>query len=176
MIICVFGLPGSGKSYQSHLLAKDIKGVHLIASDILKEKLQKKEVDVINSGGLVDNDIVKNVVFEKIDDIKKDNKIIILDGYPRTVDQLISMMDRKCNSIFILLSVPDNVCIRRISKRKSKRLDDSWKIAERRIQIQKDEIFKMEGMWKHIVKIDGVGTKSLVQERIKNSLKNLNLI
>ena len=89
--ILFFGPPGAGKGTQSKLLAKDFNLSHLSTGDILRSKIQKQDElglkvkNILASGKLVSDEILNAIVSEKINETISG---FILDGYPRTVDQL----------------------------------------------------------------------------------------
>lgn len=86
MVFVFLGAPGSGKGTQSKLLAKKFHLIHLSTGDILREQknseLGKVAHQYIVKGELVPDDIMIDLVTEKITAVKKDK--IILDGFPRT--------------------------------------------------------------------------------------------
>jgi len=88
MKVIIFGPPGSGKGTQALLLEKNFKFFRLSPGDILRDKslmlsmLNSECLNVMNTGGLVDDDIIFKIVkaslcYEKI----------LFDGYPRTLNQ-----------------------------------------------------------------------------------------
>jgi adenylate kinase len=97
--IILFGSPGSGKGTQAKLL-KQIIGPHISTGDMLRAHIRKgdelgqKSETLIKSGKLVPDEIVNELVRERI--LEPDCRAgLILDGYPRTVGQaevLLKMM------------------------------------------------------------------------------------
>ncbi|BDV02618.1 MAG: adenylate kinase [Candidatus Hepatoplasma vulgare] len=96
MILVFLGAPGSGKGTVSALLQDRKSFIHISSGvafrDIAKSKDKKKDIKklqkILNSGKLVDDDTVFKVIKAKLNefDIIKDN--IILDGFPRTMEQV----------------------------------------------------------------------------------------
>ena len=93
MRVLITGSQGSGKTTQAELLAKHL-GIPMIGmGDILREKVKEKtkegkEINVsLESGQMVDDNIVADVVRARIKSKDCENGFII-DGYPRSLDQL----------------------------------------------------------------------------------------
>ncbi len=89
--IIFFGPPGAGKGTQAKKISDFFKLQHLSTGEILRLKiLQKDELgiklkDIMASGKLVSDDILNEIVAEKIVTYKDTG--FILDGYPRTINQ-----------------------------------------------------------------------------------------
>ena len=92
MIIVLFGPPGAGKGTQSAKLAQHFNIPSLSTGDMFRAAIAEgtpmgRQVKaVIDAGDLVGDDLVNNLVFERIDQPDCQNGVI-LDGYPRTVNQ-----------------------------------------------------------------------------------------
>ena len=92
MKIIFFGPPGSGKGTQAKLLANELNISHLSTGDILREKLSDddslsiKLKDVLSSGNLVSDEILNQIIANKLMSEECGNGFI-LDGYPRTISQ-----------------------------------------------------------------------------------------
>ena len=76
--ILLFGAPGSGKGTQSKMLASEYNLFHLSTGDLLREAKNDplssffKEInEKMSKGELVSDDIIYNIVAEKITFIKK---------------------------------------------------------------------------------------------------------
>jgi len=119
----IFGAPGAGKgTYSSRLQAQ--LGLEVIAmGDIFRESLKKdtelgkKVRSYVEKGLLVPNDIVIDVLKQRLSEIPK-GKGFLLDGYPRTVDQAKTLEKIAKIDVVILLVVPDWIIIERLSTRR----------------------------------------------------------
>ena len=92
MRIILFGPPGCGKGTQATFISESLSIPHLSTGDMLRSAVSSgseiglKAKNIMESGGLVSDQIVLSIVEERIakDDCEKG---FILDGFPRTVNQ-----------------------------------------------------------------------------------------
>lgn len=119
----IFGPPGSGKgTYASRLQSR--LGVAVIAMgdifrEILKEDtpLGKKVKGYVEKGLLVPDDIVIDVLKQRLVEVPKDRGFI-LDGYPRTIYQAEVLEGIVKINVILLQMVPDWIIIERLSSRR----------------------------------------------------------
>ena len=146
MNIVIFGPPGAGKGTQSKFIANKFNLYQLSTGDLLREEIKNKtklgsEISsIINSGELVSDKIVNDLIEKFISNDTYKNKIIF-DGYPRTINQaknlddLLKKYKQKIN-IVLKLSVSLETVKKRIIERQSQenRADDNADIAIKRYQ------------------------------------------
>ena len=146
MNIVIFGPPGAGKGTQSKFIVDKYKLHQLSTGDLLRNEIKNKtklgnEISsMINSGELVSDIIVSNLIEKFISNKNFKNKIIF-DGYPRTLaqaenlDSLLKSYDQKIQ-IVIKLNVSLETVKKRILERKilEKRTDDNEEVAIKRFQ------------------------------------------
>jgi len=119
----IFGAPGAGKgTYSSRL--KEKLGVETIATGDIFRDLMKAESDLgrkvrgyVEKGHLVSDEIVLEVLKERLSKIPKE-KGFILDGYPRTLEQAKTLDNITPIDVILLLDVPDQIIIERLSSRR----------------------------------------------------------
>ena len=112
MRIILFGPPGCGKGTQAIFISEALSIPHLSTGDMLRgavssgSEIGLKAKKIMESGGLVSDEIVFSIVKERIG--KNDcEKGFILDGFPRTINQ--------AQKLDLLLSDNYNVdCVLRI--------------------------------------------------------------
>ena len=137
MNIIIFGPPGAGKGTQSKFIANKFNLYQLSTGDLLREEIKNKtklgsEISsIINSGELVSDKIVSNLIEKFISNNTFKNKIIF-DGYPRTLNQarnLDDLLKKYAQKIDVVLklSVSLETVIKRILERKTleQRADDN---------------------------------------------------
>jgi adenylate kinase len=148
----IFGPPGSGKGTQSVRLAEKFNLLHLSTGDMLRAEiaagaeLGKKMSSIMSKGELVPDEVVIEMIANKIDK-SKGNAGFLFDGFPRTVAQTISLEkmlnDRgmKIDSMLVLDVDHDELVKRLIARAElSGRPDDKDPaVIENRISVYKDK-------------------------------------
>ncbi len=144
MNIVIFGPPGAGKGTQSKFIVNKY-GLHQLSTgDLLRNEIKNKtklgsEISsIINSGELVSDEIVGDLIEKFVSNSNYKNQIIF-DGYPRTLiqaknlDDLLKKYKQKID-IVLKLSVSLETVKKRILERQTqeKRADDSEAIAIKR--------------------------------------------
>ncbi len=146
MNLVIFGPPGAGKGTQSGFITKKFNLHQLSTGELLREEIKNqtdlgtKISSIINSGDLVSDTIVSELIEKFISKKEYENRIIF-DGYPRNLsqaknlDKLLKRNNQKINMV-LKLSVSLETIKKRISERKNleKRTDDNEQIAIKRYQ------------------------------------------
>ena len=146
MNIVIFGPPGAGEGTQSKFIVKKYNIYQLSTGDLLRSEIKNrtelgnKIASIMNSGELVSDKIVSDLIEKFISNQTYKNQIIF-DGYPRTLSQaknLDILLKKYKQKIDIVLKL--NVTLETIKKRilerksKEKRADDNEDIAIKRFQ------------------------------------------
>ncbi|WP_319825782.1 adenylate kinase [Thalassovita sp.] len=123
MNIILLGPPGAGKGTQASHLVETRDMIQLSTGDMLREakasgsEMGQMVAKVMDSGGLVTDEIVIGLIREKLQGEKKGG--FIFDGFPRTLaqaDALAALLDEQGESLdaVIELQVDDEVLVGRI--------------------------------------------------------------
>ncbi len=128
MRIVLLGAPGAGKGTLAKDLIDYFKIPHISTGDMFREavaagtELGRKVKNILESGLLVPDDIVIQVVEERL---KKGDcqKGFVFDGYPRTVpqaialDEILSKMSAKLDAV-IYLEISEQAVVKRLTSRR----------------------------------------------------------
>ncbi len=145
MILIIFGPPGAGKGTQAKLISDYLKVPQLSTGDILRNQLKKSDPlslelkKTLDSGQLVSDDILNNIIIKRINEKDCINGFI-LDGYPRTMIQakfLNDTLKQKNISIDYIFDffIDELTIIERIKSRSQieNRNDDNVEVIKTRI-------------------------------------------
>ncbi|MFO8083218.1 MAG: adenylate kinase [Desulfobacterales bacterium] len=124
MRLILLGGPGAGKGTQANYI-KERYGIPQISTgDMLRAavkagtELGKKAKAVMDSGGLVSDDIIIGLVKERIKEPDCE-KGFLFDGFPRTIPQADAMKDAGVTIDAVVdIDVPDEEIIKRMSGRR----------------------------------------------------------
>ena len=120
--IVLLGPPGSGKGTQGEKLSDELGYIRLSTGDMLREavrnqtELGKKAKEFMDAGALVPNDLIIGLMKEKIAQAEGG---VILDGFPRTVEQADALAEQLDVDLALNLDVDDEELISRLTKRRS---------------------------------------------------------
>jgi adenylate kinase len=127
--LVLLGPPGSGKGTQGERLQEDLQLPYYATGDILRAAVReeteigKEAKSYMDKGDLVPDDVIIGVIAERIHSHEAEDGFI-LDGFPRTVGQAEALSDkldelRTRLTAAILISVPDEEVVRRLSGRRT---------------------------------------------------------
>ena len=158
-MIIFFGLAGSGKSTQAELLADKMGWVHVSAGELLRMIDDPLLKAAMEKGDLVDPTTVNKIIAYVYDKIRDKGSSIILDGYPRQLEQAQWLLDNQKDypvELAVLIDVPESEIKRRLALRA--REDDTADAVDKRIKVFYEETqpvidaFEAQGI--KVIKVD----------------------
>jgi adenylate kinase len=125
--LILLGPPGAGKGTQAGRLTEDFGLPYIGTGDLLREhksngtELGEKAKEYMDAGKLVPDDLVIEMILERIDEEGDDG--FLLDGFPRSIGQADALgeeMERRGRRLTaaLLIEAPDEVVIERLSGRR----------------------------------------------------------
>ena len=149
-LFLIIGAPGSGKTTDASMIAKMNESIaHYSTGDLLRaevasgSELGKKIDSFISAGNLVPLEIVVNTITSAIKNSPKD--FVIIDGYPRSVDQMtkldevLSDDDEIELSAVIEVDVSEEVAKERVLGR-ARGADDNEEVFYNRMKVFREPI------------------------------------
>ncbi|GKV35196.1 hypothetical protein SLEP1_g43499 [Rubroshorea leprosula] len=123
--VMISGAPASGKGTQCELITKKYDLVHIAAGDLLRAEVAagsengKRAKEYMEKGQLVPDEIVVEMVKDRLLQPDSLENGWLLDGYPRSSSQAAALQEFGFQpDIFILLEVPEEVLVERVVRRR----------------------------------------------------------
>ena len=150
-LLIFLGPPGSGKGTQAQILTKKLNYLHISIGDLLRENIStqtdlgKLASKYVSSGELVPDDLIIDLVNLSIVDLqskKSSYKGVILDGFPRTINQAVALENKiKELNVFIksvvYLDISDEKILSRLLNRG--RDDDEPELIKNRLDVYRNQ-------------------------------------
>lgn len=126
MNIILLGFPGAGKGTQAEKLVEKYNFRHISTGDLIRNEialgtpLGKKVETTINSGNLVSDELILDML---INAIKDEKRSVIFDGFPRTLaqaealDRYLAMHGSKVDSV-VLIDLNGEEVLKRLTSRR----------------------------------------------------------
>jgi len=120
----ILGKPGGGKGTISGKILRDFPIFqHLSTGDLLRAHVrQKTELGLqakqfMDSGALVPDDLIIELVMNEASQAVINKKSLLLDGFPRNVNQAVSLDKKITVDLVINLDIPTDTIVERIADR-----------------------------------------------------------
>jgi adenylate kinase len=179
--VVLFGPPGVGKGTQGGRLAAALGVPAISTGDLFRAHvsngtdLGKRLSALIASGDYVPDSITNSMLAERLAEPDAAGGFL-LDGYPRTADQ-VAELDRllavsgTALDAVLLLAAPDEVLQERLAKRAAEqgRSDDTPEVIGHRLGLYHAETEPLVALYDAadlVLRVDGVGTTDQVHERL----------
>jgi adenylate kinase len=181
MRLLIMGPPGAGKGTQAKLIAEHYRIPAISTGDIFRAMkhadtpLARQVREIMESGGYVSAEITNEIVKDRL--AKPDcQQGFLLDGYPRTLQQVQTLDDslaetnRPLDAVISLLADTDEV-VARLLKRAAidGRSDDNEETIRVRLQVYAEQteplldVYRSRGL---LVEVNGLGEIDEVSERV----------
>ncbi len=181
MRLLIMGPPGAGKGTQAKLIAEHYGIPAISTGDIFRAMktadtpLAQQVRDIMNSGGYVSDEITNQIVAERLAEADCENGFL-LDGYPRTPDQVdtldAALADRGTPlDVVLSLRADEDAVVARLLKRAETegRADDNEDTIRVRQQVYAEQtaplldVYSARGL---LVEVDGLGEIDEVSGRV----------
>jgi adenylate kinase len=189
MKLLLIGPPGAGKGTQASKLS-EVFGIPAISTgDIFRENVKNQTPlgleakSYMDKGEYVPNELTNKLVRDRLKNPDCVNGFL-LDGYPRTADQvqeldsILKETDSKLDAVVQLTADSEEV-VRRLAKRaiEQGRSDDTEEVLRNRLSVYEEQtaplisVYESRGL---LVKVDGLGEIAEVTQRITSALNSKN--
>jgi adenylate kinase len=186
MQLVIMGPPGAGKGTQATLIAEHYGIPAISTGDMFRAMktadtpLARQVREIMESGGYVSDAITNAIVADRLahEDCKRG---FLLDGYPRTLQQVQTLDDylaesqRPLNAVISLVADVEEVVARLLRRALiDGRSDDNEETIRVRLQVYAEqtepllEVYRSRGL---LVEVDGHGEVQEVSERIFAALE-----
>lgn len=185
MRLLLIGPPGAGKGTQASKLS-EVFGIPAISTGDIFRANVKNETPLgleakafMDRGEYVPDELTNKLVRDRLQNPDCKNGFL-LDGYPRTADQVNELDDilresgAKLNAVIQLTADTDEV-VRRLAKRaiEQGRSDDTEEVLRKRLQVYENQtapLIDLYGARGLLVRVDGLGEIDKVTDRILAAL------
>jgi adenylate kinase len=183
--LLIIGAPGAGKGTQAARIAERYQVPAISTGDIFRANIKAgtqlgtKVQSIIEKGQLVPDELTNDIVADRLqrDDVENG---FLLDGYPRTVDQVHALdavlegEARRLDAVILLEADTDAVVARLLKRSELEgRVDDTEEVIRHRQEVYAEqtapliELFRARGI---LVAVDGLGEVDEVADRIAAAL------
>jgi adenylate kinase len=182
--LLIVGPPGAGKGTQAARIAERFGIPTISTGDIFRAnianetELGKRVKEIVDAGDYVPDSLTNELVSDRLSEADATTGFL-LDGYPRTPDQvrvldeLLASRGHSLDAVLRLKADQDEI-VRRLTKRavEQGRADDSEDAIRHRQEVYRREtapvleMFRDKGL---LIEVDGLGTVDEVTERIWNA-------
>jgi adenylate kinase len=189
MKLLLIGPPGAGKGTQASKLS-EVFGIPAISTgDIFRENVKNQTPlgleakSFMDSGEYVPDELTNKLVRDRLQN-PDCAKGFLLDGYPRTNDQveyldsILKQTDSQLDAVIQLTADTDEV-VRRLAKRaiEQGRSDDTEEVLRNRLSVYEAQTAPLITVYASrgkLIKVDGLGEITQVTERIVEALNAKN--
>jgi len=183
--LLLIGPPGAGKGTQAQRLSQALGVPAISTGDIFRAHLRdetplgKQAKAYMDAGDNVPDSLTNDLVRDRLSQTDAADGFL-LDGYPRTIDQvraldeLLAESGHAMDAVVELVADPD-VVVERLKKRalEQGRADDDEAVVRHRLEVYAEQTAPLIGVYAErglLAKVDGIGEIAEVTERIESAL------
>ena len=185
MRIVLMGPPGAGKGTQAVVVSQKLGIPHISTGDIFRANvsagtpLGREAQRYMDAGEYVPDSVTNAMVRDRLaqDDASTG---FLLDGYPRTLDQINELDDildsigHAVERVIEITADIDEVVARLLNRSKEQgRADDTEDVIRRRLEVYAQQTAPLTAVYAHrgvLVQVDGLGSVSEVTSRVLAAL------
>ncbi len=186
MRIVLMGPPGAGKGTQAVVIAQQLSIPHISTGDIFRANLKAgtplgiEAKKYMEAGEYVPDSVTNGMVADRLSQPDAEAGFL-LDGYPRTVDQvhalnaILAESQLSLDKVVEITADTDEVVARLLNRAKEQgRADDTEDVIRRRMEVYAEqtapltEVYEEQGV---LVRVDGMGSVDEVSSRIIAALR-----
>jgi adenylate kinase len=183
--LLIVGPPGAGKGTQAAIIAETFGIPAISTGDIFRANIKDetelglKIQEIVSSGGYVPDSLTNEIVRDRLQQADAIEGFL-LDGYPRTVDQvaeldsILAETGAELDAVVRLVADPDEV-VARLLKRASEqsRADDTEEVIRHRQDVYHEQTEPVIAAYADrglVVDVDGLGAVDEVAARVRDAL------
>ncbi|GAB2509048.1 adenylate kinase [Paramicrobacterium agarici] len=183
--LLIVGPPGAGKGTQASVIAEAYGIPAISTGDIFRQniadgtELGKKVDEIVSSGGYVPDSLTNEIVADRLQQPDAAQGFL-LDGYPRTeeqvaeLDRILAASGNSLDAVVQLTADRDEVVKRLLIRAEEQgRSDDTEDVIRHRQDVYHEQtepviaVYESRGL---VVSVDGLGTIDAVSERVLRAL------
>lgn len=179
--LLIVGPPGAGKGTQAERMSVEFDIPTISTGEIFRDNIRRETElgtqvkQIVDAGDYVPDELTNALVTDRLTEADAMNGFL-LDGYPRTTDQvryldeLLASHGHSLDAVVRLVADQEEV-VRRLRKRAldQGRVDDSEEAIRHRQEVYARETNPLIDMYRDLgllIEVDGLGTPDAVTERI----------
>ncbi len=186
MRIVLMGPPGAGKGTQAVVVAEKLGIPHISTGDIFRANVtQGTELGVeakryMDAGEYVPDSVTNAMVRSRLAEADAAEGFL-LDGYPRTLDQInelddiLSSIGHAVERVIEITADTDEVVARLLNRAKEQgRADDTEDVIRRRLEVYAEQTAPLTAVYGDrgiLVQVDGLGAVAEVTDRVMAALE-----
>jgi len=183
MRLLIMGPPGAGKGTQAIQIAATFGIAHISTGDLFRANLAEgtalglEAKMYMDAGEYVPDSVTNDMVRDRLSHADAQAGFL-LDGYPRTVDQVAQLDemlgDQSLDKVLVLAADTDEVVGRLLNRAQDQgRADDNEEVIRRRLEVYAEQTAPLIDLYSSrgiLVSVDGLGTIDEVAARIHAAL------